>query len=105
MLLKERLSRMTFYYKGSRPQYTIHDAVPDVLVLDKHYKHDSILGWNLNYYTGDKNELEQKVNRAVEHVKWFHKKAKLKRYKLIKEKFPLMSKFIRRYKKDFIEVI
>ena len=105
MILKERLKRMKFYYTGSRPNYILHDAVPDVLVLDKNYKSDSLLGWNLNYYNGDKKELEQKVNKAIEDVKWYHKKRRLKRYKIIKEKFPFMSNFIRRYKKKSIEVL
>lgn len=105
MILKERLKRIKFFYTGSRPDYMLHDTVPDVLVLDKNYKHDSILGWNLNYYSGDKEELEQKINKATKNIKWYHKRHKLKKYKIIKEKFPFMSNFIRRYKKRSIEVL
>jgi len=99
MLIIEKLKTISFIYKGSRKSYIPHDPAPYVLVLDKNYKGDSILGWNLNYYDGNKDELISMINDAIKHIKWYHKRKNLKKYKIIKEQFPLLSRFIRRYKK------
>ena len=103
MRINEKLKRTDFRYAGSRKEYTIHDPTPDVMILDKNYKGDSILGYNLNYYKGDKDELKTRVDRLLKkEVKIFHKKKKLKRYQALKEQFPFLSRFIRRYKKSAI---
>lgn len=101
--LNEKLKTRTFYYIGSRPDYTIHDVIPNVLVLDRNYKRDSLLGWNLDYYEGLKADLINDINRAIQQeIKFYTPKKKLKIYRLIKERFPFMSNFIRRYKKSAI---
>jgi len=99
MRLTEKLKVKEFEYKGTRKEYKIHDPTPSVVILDKNYKDDSILGWNLNYYKGDKKALRQEINKAIREVRFWEKKKKLKRYQLIKEQFPFLGKFIRRYKK------
>lgn len=99
MQLNEKLKTKSFSYTGSRKEYTIHDPAPSVVVLDNNYKDDSILGWNLNYYKGDKKALRQEINKAIREVRFWEKRKKLKRYQLIKEQFPFLGKFIRRYKK------
>lgn len=105
MRLDEKLKDKQFAYKGTRKEYKIHDPRPDVFILDSNYKDDSILGWNLNYYDGDKGKLRSRVNKAIKEIKFYKRAKKLKRYHLIKEQFPFMSKFIRRYKKVGIEKI
>jgi len=103
MRIDEKLKGREFKYSGSREDYTIHDPIPNVLVLDPNYKGDSVLGYNLNYYKGNKNEIRALVNSTVKtEVKFYHKKKKLKRYKTIKEQFPFLSNYIRRYKKTAI---
>jgi len=104
MRLYEKLKRKEFGYSGSRSEYVIHDPTPDLIVLDNNYKGNSLLGYNLNYYNGDKDHLKSRVDRFLKkEVKLFQRKKKLKRYQALKEQFPFLSKFIRRYKKSAIE--
>lgn len=106
MQLINELKAQEFKYAGSRKDYVVHDPRPNILVLDKNYKSDSILGYNLNYYSGDKDALRDTVNDLLkQEVKFYHTKKKLKRYQALKEQFPFMSNFIRRYKKDAIQWI
>ena len=56
-VLSESFKRYKLKYKGTRPDYEIHDPTPHVISIDDQYDVDgnglSILGINLNYYSGD----------------------------------------------------
>lgn len=123
-VLTESYPRYILTYKGTRPEYKIHDPKPYILALDQSYnpdgKGESILGINLNYYKGDVRELINKINkfdnksgyRGFEGklmVKRFFKKDDVtewevdkrnKRYKSLIKEFPELKRYIRRYKKQ-----
>ena len=101
-------------YTGTRENYQINDEKPKVLVLDKKYNPDSngvsYLGVNLNYVDGDWKKLVKEINqndnkagyRFFDFKKKFSKKdlvdEKKARYRNFIEKFPHLSRYIRRYK-------
>jgi len=122
-VLSESLRRYKLKYKGTRPDYEIHDTNPYVLSIDDQYDVDgnglSILGINLNYYSGDLKKLINDINdndnkngfRGFEmktKVRKFLNKEKdisaweieerKRRYSVLMQQFPYMAKFIRRYK-------
>ena len=122
-VLNESFRRYKLKYKGTRPDYEIHDPTPYILAVDEKYNPDgkgmSILGINLNYYKGDLNKLIDDINKNDNKngFRGFEMKTKLrkrfsggkdiseweeserkKRYKSLVEQFPYMAKFIRRYK-------
>lgn len=124
--LQESYKRYHLKYKGTQPDYDIHDPNPYVVALDSDYNVDgngaSILGINLNYYKGNVKELINKINKAdneagfqgfemVSKVReklsrdkekttdWIASQRK-KRYKNFINNFPYLGKFIRRYKVD-----
>ena len=123
-VLTESYPRYILTYKGTRPNYKIHDNKPYILALDQYYnpdgKGESILGINLNYYDGDVGKLIRKINwfdnktgymgfegrlkakRFLKHddvVEWEIDKRN-KRYKALIKEFPELKKYIRRYKKQ-----
>lgn len=121
MNLCEALQLKKLSYIGTRDNYEIHDKNPVVIVLDKQYKSDSVLGFNINYLdkmkTAEKQKLIRKVSAAdnksldLKGVKaWFRarfnkgdysnltKRQKIKRYEDLVKKFPELKKVIRRYK-------
>jgi hypothetical protein len=123
-ILQESFKRYKLSYKGTRPDYQIHDPNPYVLALDDNYNVDgngkSILGINLNYYDGDVKKLVNDVNthdnakgfrgfdtlsrirQALADDKDAQKQETVskrkQRYKTFIEEFPYLGKFIRRYK-------
>jgi len=123
-VLNESFKRYKLKYSGTREDYEIHDPSPYIVSLDDEYNVDgngkSILGINLNYYTGDIKALIDEINKADNEggfksfeMKSFLKKSlarnkdsaeewiadnKKKRYSNFKGKFPLMLKHMRRYK-------
>lgn len=122
--LNESFPRLKLRYKGTRPDYEIHDKEPYVLAIDRQYNVDgngeSILGINLNYYNGSKKKLIKKVNSADNEAgfKGFDTKLKVKkflnkgedfeeyeenqrkkRYNNLIKAFPYLGKYLRRYKK------
>lgn len=130
MKLSEALEARKIKYKGTRPDYEIHDSSPNVLILDKDYNVDgngkSVLGFNLNYLDSldakAKKKLIQKVSqldnkildlgalkawlRAVLNVGDYDdltKDQRIKRYQEIVRQFPELKKAIRRYKYDGIQ--
>jgi len=129
MNLDEALQLKKLVYKGTRPEYEIHDGNPNVLILDDDYKYDghgrSVLGFNLNYLdelsASDKRKLVRSVNKVDNKIldikgvkawirqmlnrgdyKGFSKDKKIERYKKIIKEFPELKKVIRRYKYDGI---
>lgn len=121
MHLSEALQVKKMSYKGTRDNYEIHDKSPVVIVLDKQYKSDSVLGFNINYLdkmkTAEKQKLIRKISAAdnksldLKGVKaWLKarfnkgdysnltKRQKIKRYEDLVKKFPELKKIIRRYK-------
>jgi len=125
MKLEEALQIKKLGYKGTRPEYEIHDSKPKVLILDKNYNVDShgnsVLGFNLNYLDElgkkDKVSLVKKINNLdnkilnIKGVKaWLRRmfnygdyeglsiEKKIERYKRIIKEFPELKKIIRRYK-------
>jgi len=125
MKLEEALQTRKIKYKGTRPEYEIHDDKPNVLILDDDYKYDghgrSILGFNLNYLdelsASDKRKLVRSVNRVDNKIldikgvkawvsrifnrgdyKGLSRDKKIERYKKIVKEFPELKKIIRRYK-------
>lgn len=121
MHLSEALQVKKMSYNGTRENYKIHDKNPLVIVLDKQYRSDSLLGFNINYLdkmkTAEKQKLIRKVSAAdnksldLKGVKaWFRarfnkgdygnltKRQKIKRYEDLVKKFPELKKIIRRYK-------
>lgn len=124
-VLNESFPRYKITYKGTRKNYDINDKSPTILAIDRKYDIDgngeSILGINLNYYNGNKEDLIKKVNdkdneagfRGFEtklNVKKFlnkdddfseyEEKQRKKRYNNIIKNFPYLGKFVRRYKKS-----
>lgn len=123
-LLTESYREYSFAYKGTRPDYKIHDPHPYVLALDDDYKYDghgrSILGLNLNYYEGDRDALVAKINKtdnaagfrgfdwlSVARQKIALNKGKaegwttdqrIRRYDNFIKHFPFLSRYLRRYK-------
>lgn len=123
-VLEESFKRYKLAYRGTRPDYEIHDPRPYVLALDDNYNVDgngkSILGINLNYYKGDLKKLISDVNlhdnskgfrgfdtlsrirQAIADDKEAEKEKTVskrkERYKTFIEEFPYLGKLIRRYK-------
>lgn len=122
--LNESFPRYKLRYKGTRPDYEIHDKNPYVMAIDRQYNVDgngeSILGINLNYYNGNAKKLIKKVNNADNEAgfKGFETKLRVKkflnkdedfseyeekqrkeRYNNLIKTFPYLGKFLRRYKK------
>ena len=122
--LEESYRRYHLKYKGTRPDYDIHDPSPHVVALDGDYNVDgngrSILGVNLNYYKGDLRQLIRDINKSDNEAgftgfemvakvrqklakdkektgEWVASQRK-KRYKNFIDNFPYMGKFVRRYK-------
>ena len=123
-VLNESFKRYKLTYSGTRPDYEINDENPYVLSIDDDYNVDghgkSILGINLNYYSGDVKKLIDDVNRTDneagyrgfdgkvmirKHIykdkqkseEWISRNKK-QRYLNLIENFPYLGKFIRRYK-------
>lgn len=129
MKLEEALEIRDIKYSGSRKKYKINDPNPSVLIIDKDYNVDgngnSILGINLNYLDklgkADKKELLRDINKLDNKIlnitgikAWLRSKfgrgdyddlttdERIKRYKTIIGKFPILKKAIRRYKHEAI---
>lgn len=126
--LLEALEIKKIKYSGTRKNYKIHDPNPNVLIIDKDYNVDghgeSVLGINLNYLDklskADKKNLIRDVNKLdnsilkISGIKaWLRSifsigdydlstDEKIKRYKELIKKFPILKKVIRRYKYDGI---
>jgi hypothetical protein len=125
MKLFEALEHKKIAYKGSRPNYKIHDGHPNVLIIDPDYSYDghgkSILGMNLNYLDQltekQKKQLIAKVNKIDATVinmgaikTWLRTlfnrgdydgltvDKKIERYRKMVKNFPELKKVIRRYK-------
>jgi len=122
-VLNESYPRAIIKYKGTRPEYKIHDSEPYIMMLDQSYnpdgKGESILGLNLHYYNGDVKDLINKINKFDNKKGFFGFEGKLKvkkflkhedikeweiskrkeRYKLLIQAFPQLAHLIRRYKK------
>lgn len=123
-VLNESFPKYKLTYKGTRPDYEIHDKNPFVLAIDRKYNVDdngeSILGINLNYYNGNVEDLIKKVNDAdndagfkgfdtklavkkflnkKENFSEYEERKRKERYKNLINNFPYLGKFIRRYKK------
>jgi len=121
-VLNESFKRYKLKYKGTRPDYEIHDPSPYILAIDEKYNVDgngmSVLGINLNYYKGDIKKIIDEINTKDNKAgfRGFEMKSKVKkrlskkdisewetserkrRYKNLIEQFPYMAKYIRRYK-------
>ena len=123
-VLEESFRRYRLVYKGTRPDYEIHDPRPYIVAIDDDYNVDgrgrSILGINLNYYKGNTKKLISSMNATdnEEGFRGFDMRARIakkvaknkekaeawvtskrkKRYKTFIEEFPYLGKFIRRYK-------
>lgn len=121
--LIESYPRYILSYKGTRPEYKIHDDKPYILALDQSYnpdgKGESVLGINLHYYNGDVKGLINKINKFDNQIGFFGFEGKLKVKKFLKHKnvdeyeveerkkrysalinaFPQLAHLIRRYKK------
>lgn len=124
MKLEEALKVKKIKYSGTRPEYDIHDKIPNVLVIDDHYNvdgnGDSILGINLNYLDEmpkkDLLTLLTQINQDDNKIlgigplkAWLRstfgygdynltKEQKINRYETIIKKYPMLKKAIRRYK-------
>lgn len=116
----EALKIQDITYKGSREEYQINDPNPHILVLDRNYKDDSYLAFNLNYLDSlgkherkglvkDMQEFDASVMdlRGVKGwlIRFFRLSyypvsadQKKKRYEELVRKFPALLKIIRRYK-------
>ena len=129
MTLNEALETHAIGYKGTRPDYQIHDHNPNVLMLDKDYNVDghgnSVLGFNFNYLNEltakQKKSLLARINKVDNKVlninaakaflrklmrkgdyKGLSKDKKIERYRRLVKDFPELKKVIRRYKYDGI---
>ncbi len=121
--LSESFKKYNLRYKGTQPDYKIHDKNPFVLAIDDKYNPDdqgkSILGINLNYYTGNKNKLIKKINKndneagfrgfegklkvrkfINKDIEEYEETQRKKRYDNFIKTFPHLEKYIRRYKYD-----
>ncbi|MFW6226351.1 MAG: hypothetical protein ACOC3V_05290 [bacterium] len=122
-VLNESFHRYNLRYKGTRPDYEIHDPRPYIIAVDEKYNPDgngkSILGINLNYYNGNvekiindinkndndkgfrgfeiKTKLQKRFNKNKDISEWEENERK-RRYNSLIEQFPYMAKYIRRYK-------
>jgi hypothetical protein len=118
--INEAYSRYNINYEGTREDYQIHDDDPYIIALDKHYnvdgKGDSILAINLHYYEGDVKKMINDINKFDDESGFFAYELKLKakkllgmntkdeadmrikRYQSLVARFPILKKFIRRYK-------
>lgn len=121
--LCESFHRYHLKYVGTRNNYKVHDGNPYVLVIDDNYNVDgngrSILGINLNYYKGHRPSLINDVNKSDnkagfrgfetklklkkflnkdENIEEYEATERKKRYENIKDEFPFLMKFLRRYK-------
>jgi len=128
MKLNEALKRQKIKYQSVRKNYKIHDPNPDILILDPDYppdKGDGILAFNLNYLDDltkeEKKKLIkdiQKYDNSILDIKGvkaflrkivnigdygFDKDTKIKRYRSLVKKFPVLKKIIRHYKKTGIK--
>jgi len=125
--LKEALEVRNIKYSGTRKKYKINDPNPNILIIDKNYnvdgKGNSILGINLNYLNkSEKRGLLRDVNKLdntilnIKGIKaWLRSifglgdydnlttDVRIKRYKKIIKKFPILKKAIRRYKHDGVK--
>jgi hypothetical protein len=122
-VLNESFKRYKLKYIGTRDNYEINDSNPYILAIDEKYNVDgngkSILGINLNYYSGDvekliddinkhdneagfrgfdvKKKLKKRFNKGKDISEWEASENK-RRYKSLIKQFPYMAKYIRRYK-------
>ena len=123
-ILAESFKKYKLTYSGTNPKYKIHDPNPYVLAIDDNYNVDgkgrSILGINLNYFEGDVKKLVNDINDVdnSQGFRGFDMQARVKRYlardkqavalweigerkrryQNLIENFPLLGKFVRRYK-------
>lgn len=130
MKLLEALEVQNISYSSTRPNYTVNDPNPSILIIDKDYNVDgngrSVLAFNLNYLDripqNDRRSLITKVNKIDNKVlgigpikAWLRsifnsgdygylsKDEKIKRYENIIKELPELKKIIRRYKYPGIE--